>query len=285
MADDYDYDDPMEEDLEFDRSGPSIPLASLRFGPFVSATKHVWLTAGQPPESGVNFPEENILGQSTPIGGKRRGSANQGSAKRGKTRGASSKGLKSRAVLTLKDLLDHGIITPGHEKISVVYKGNTYKAALTKEGKIMYQGIGFTSATAFSIHCKRQQTPNKQGDDGWKSVHYEGQALDFFRRTYYSLTNPEEGEELGFLPAQEAEDPEAAAGAGTAEAAAAGGTEAVDTDHWVQCDRCRSWRIVPDQSWPSVEADTRDVWFCEDADWDLSKYQPFTGPCPKAGGQ
>ena len=30
-------------------------------------------------------------------------------------------------------------------------------------------GREFTSATSFSIHCKRQQTPNKQGDDGESS--------------------------------------------------------------------------------------------------------------------
>ena len=28
---------------------------------------------------------------------------------------------------------------------------------------------------------------------------------------------------------------------------------------WVQCDRCRTWRIVPDEHWPAVEADPRDV--------------------------
>lgn len=29
--------------------------------------------------------------------------------------------------------------------------------------------------------------------------------------------------------------------------------EGADTDQWVQCDRCRSWRIVPDEGWPSVQ--------------------------------
>ena len=28
------------------------------------------------------------------------------------------------------------------------------------------------------------QTPNKQGDDGWKSVLYEGQPLEMYRRKY-----------------------------------------------------------------------------------------------------
>ena len=45
-------------------------------------------------------------------------------------------------------------------------------------------GKPFHSATSFSIHCKRMQTPNKQGDDGWKSVLYEGQPLEMYRRKY-----------------------------------------------------------------------------------------------------
>lgn len=45
-------------------------------------------------------------------------------------------------------------------------------------------GLKFSSATAFSMHCKRLQTPNKQGDDGWKSVLYEGTPLDVFRKKY-----------------------------------------------------------------------------------------------------
>ena len=35
--------------------------------------------------------------------------------------------------------------------------------------------------------------------------------------------------------------------------------EGEDTDQWVQCERCRTWRIVPDTAWPAVEADTREV--------------------------
>lgn len=48
----------------------------------------------------------------------------------------------------------------------------------------MCAGKRFTSATAFSMHCKRLQTPGKQGDDGWKSVHYAGKPLDTYRCAY-----------------------------------------------------------------------------------------------------
>lgn len=53
---------------------------------------------------------------------------------------------------------------------------------------LILAGKKFQSATAFSIHCKRMQTPNKQGDDGWKSTLYEGQPLDTFRQKYYQET-------------------------------------------------------------------------------------------------
>ena len=55
--------------------------------------------------------------------------------------------------------------------------------------------------------------------------------------------------------------------------------EPAETDHWVQCDRCRTWRIVPDASWPAVEADTRDSWFCEWATWDVRLSVPHNPPC------
>lgn len=47
---------------------------------------------------------------------------------------------------------------------------------------VLRVGKKFSSATAFSIACKRQQTPGKQGDDGWKSVLYDGQPLEHFRK-------------------------------------------------------------------------------------------------------
>ena len=55
---------------------------------------------------------------------------------------------------------------------------------LSQEDFISPAGKPFHSATSFSIHCKRMQTPNKQGDDGWKSVLYEGQPLEVYRRRY-----------------------------------------------------------------------------------------------------
>ncbi len=51
------------------------------------------------------------------------------------------KNAKARASMTLKDLVDVGVILPGRNKISVFYKGINYVASLGKDGIIVYQGM------------------------------------------------------------------------------------------------------------------------------------------------
>ncbi len=53
------------------------------------------------------------------------------------------KNAKARASMTLKDLVDVGVILPGRNKISVFYKGINYVASLGKDGIIVYQGMHY----------------------------------------------------------------------------------------------------------------------------------------------
>lgn len=46
-------------------------------------------------------------------------------------------------------------------------------------------GRRFHAASAFSVHVKRLLTPNKRGDDGWKSVHVDGRSLEEWRTVYF----------------------------------------------------------------------------------------------------
>lgn len=66
---------------------------------------------------------------------------NSGSNRKGKTG-------KSKASMTLKDLVDVGVILPGRNKISVSYKGVNYVASLGKDGIIVYQGKALQSQSA-----------------------------------------------------------------------------------------------------------------------------------------
>lgn len=89
-----------------------------------------------------------------------------------------------RASISLLQLIEKGILKPGPDQISCSYKGQTAVANLTEDGCIEYEGRLYQSATSFSISFKRTITPSKQGDDGWKSVVYEGKPLEYYRRSY-----------------------------------------------------------------------------------------------------
>ena len=49
-------------------------------------------------------------------------------------------GKKGKAATTLADLIDAGLIAPGRNKLTVIYKGITYLASLQDGGTIVYQG-------------------------------------------------------------------------------------------------------------------------------------------------
>lgn len=83
--------------------------------------------------------------------------------------------------VSLADLIGVGLLQPGPDVLSVVYKSSTYSAELLPDGTIRYDGKMYNSASAFSIFVKRLITPDKQGDDGWKSVVYAGKPLDAYR--------------------------------------------------------------------------------------------------------
>ena len=93
----------------------------------------------------------------------------------------SSGGVLRALPVSLADLIHAGLLTPGEGVLSVAYKGSTHRASLLADGTIRHDGKVYNSASAFSIHVKRLITPDKQGDDGWKSVLYAGKPLDSYR--------------------------------------------------------------------------------------------------------
>lgn len=100
----------------------------------------------------------------------------------GKGGGGTGPGSGFRGSISLADLVEAGVLVAGRGKITCTYKGQTVSATLTDDGCIEYQGKRYQSATAFSISFKRTITPSKQGDDGWKSVLYDGKPLEHYRK-------------------------------------------------------------------------------------------------------
>lgn len=143
------------------QSAPTLPDPDALNGGdiFISATAHKVYKLGQ------RITLNDLLddGDDEPVGRKRTGAHS--------VRGAAS----------LTDLINSGLLAPGENKVHISYKGNNVSATLTPDGAIEFQGRRYQSATAFSIFFKRTITPSKLGDDGWKSVLYEGRPLEHYR--------------------------------------------------------------------------------------------------------
>ena len=87
--------------------------------------------------------------------------------------------------ISLKLLLDEGIVKAGDGVLSMEYKNVSHTADLLDDGKIRINMDGeimvFDSPSAFSIYLKRLVNPSRKADDGWKSVRYEGRLLEEYK--------------------------------------------------------------------------------------------------------
>eukprot|EP00889_Picochlorum_renovo_P007167 jgi/Picre1/34197/NNA_001671.t1 len=90
-----------------------------------------------------------------------------------------------RGAISVKLLIDEGILAPGDGVLSVEYKGMVRTADLLEDGRIRVDIDGdimmFDSPSAFSIFIKRLVNPTRKADDGWKSVKYNGTLLEKFK--------------------------------------------------------------------------------------------------------
>mmetsp|Transcript_23369 Transcript_23369/g.51294 ORF Transcript_23369/g.51294 Transcript_23369/m.51294 type:complete len:460 (+) Transcript_23369:175-1554(+) len=100
--------------------------------------------------------------------------------------GGPGKGGAKRAggVVSLKILIEAGILEPGEGVLYVEYKNNVTWGDLMADGQIHYQGMFFDSPSAFSIYLKRQVNPTRKADDGWKAVKYSGRLLEAYKDQY-----------------------------------------------------------------------------------------------------
>jgi hypothetical protein len=87
--------------------------------------------------------------------------------------------------ITLKLLIDEGILEPGVDILTMEYKGTNQTATLDADGRIVTELRGkqlvFESPSAFSIYFKRLLNPTRKADDGWKTVKYQGRLLEQFK--------------------------------------------------------------------------------------------------------
>lgn len=99
--------------------------------------------------------------------------------------------LSGRGV-TLKMLVDDGILDVEEGCMSIDYLGQKFVADLLSNGKIKWEGSNklFNSPSAWAIHCKKLVNPSKKSGCGWASVKYKGKKLDQFKMTWFRKQRP-----------------------------------------------------------------------------------------------
>ena len=161
-----------DEDTDLDDDGLLIQEAEERVE-----------TGNVPEEEGEDEEDEEPL----PPPKKKRG-IEQPELPKGKVPRMTSEGAAAnprpaarRPGVTLKRLVDEGVLVPGEGVFRCEYKGMVSVGELTEDGRISWEGLMFDSPSAWSIHLKRLVTPNRKADDGWKTIKYEGKFLEHFK--------------------------------------------------------------------------------------------------------
>ncbi|CAD7695752.1 unnamed protein product [Ostreobium quekettii] len=83
--------------------------------------------------------------------------------------------------VTLKLLIDEGLLQPGPAVLNLEYRGLQETGDLLTDGRIQWKDRVFDSPSAFSIFVKRMVNPSRKADDGWKTVKYCGKYLDHYK--------------------------------------------------------------------------------------------------------
>jgi len=88
--------------------------------------------------------------------------------------------------VTLKVLINHSLLQPGEDVLTTDYKGVRFHGSLLVTGQILYSdndvSCKFRTPSGFSLYVKKLITPMRKADDGWKSVKYQGQVLEDFKK-------------------------------------------------------------------------------------------------------
>lgn len=91
-----------------------------------------------------------------------------------------------RGKVSLHGLITAGLLVPGTGVFYIDYRDKQFRASLAEDGTLIDDETGekFLTPSGWSIKAKRRLMPSKQADDGWKSVKYEGSALELVKKDY-----------------------------------------------------------------------------------------------------
>jgi hypothetical protein len=86
--------------------------------------------------------------------------------------------------ISLKLLVDAGLVKPGRNALSLQYKKKRITADLLENGSIVWNGHIFWTVSSFSMYAKRITNAQVKTDNGWDHVCHRGVPLATIRDRY-----------------------------------------------------------------------------------------------------
>eukprot|EP01138_Halocafeteria_seosinensis_P011724 gb/GECG01011981.1/.p1 GENE.gb/GECG01011981.1/~~gb/GECG01011981.1/.p1 ORF type:complete len:2995 (+),score=398.94 gb/GECG01011981.1/:1-8985(+) len=96
---------------------------------------------------------------------------------------------RRRHDVSLKELMDAGFVHSGKDVLQIKFRGGTFSADLNEEGYIVENGVQYPRPSSWSLPVKRRIVPEKQTDDGWYSIKYNGTPLISLKHEYVDRFN------------------------------------------------------------------------------------------------
>eukprot|EP00873_Tetraselmis_striata_P027481 jgi/Tetstr1/447745/TSEL_035078.t1 len=243
---------------------PYRKLLARPTGPLVSGTLHRCLELGEAPMRGDNAAGARRRDSDRAPATSRKPPTTSRKPAKGssKKRKPARKAKEGRPEVSLRELVDAGVLVPGSRNLSIALNGSSFNASLLENGAISYGGKSFSTLTAFTSHVSKRRPPGWTGEeedegelDGWELVRYQNAR---------TLREVQEEYLAGMVEAS----PSREEGVGEEEA-----------QLWIFCDGCETWRVVPDEEWDALQAADQEQWYCQEATWDVTSTVPFTRAC------
>ncbi|XP_064389477.1 MPN domain-containing protein-like isoform X2 [Halichondria panicea] len=89
-----------------------------------------------------------------------------------------------RSRLSMFELIQDGILTPGEKLLTFDYMGHRCEADLLPDGLIQWEGSTYSSPYAWASQCKNLVNPDHKSGIGWGHIRYRGIKLSQYKSVY-----------------------------------------------------------------------------------------------------
>lgn len=114
------------------------------------------------------------------VGAPSGGVSGRGTQSQEKSMSVEERERRARRRVTFSDLLKRGLIVAG-EKLEARYHDISLLATIKKNGVVEYDGIEYSTPSAYSLQAVRKVNPDRRAIDGWHYCFYNGVLLSELR--------------------------------------------------------------------------------------------------------